>query len=113
MDAEKMIKVKPLDWEEAWALFQKKVGDIDLDIVPLAQDIAKECRGLPIALITISRAMASRNTRKNGSMLWSANGGKVEIEAEEQWWKDVKWDDDSAKTTFLPRFVPYHGHYGF
>ncbi|XP_058010155.1 probable disease resistance protein At5g63020 [Hevea brasiliensis] len=64
MDAEKMIKVKPLDWEEAWALFQKKVGDIDLDIVPLAQDVAKECRGLPIALITIGRAMASRNTKE-------------------------------------------------
>ncbi|XP_058003851.1 probable disease resistance protein At1g61300 [Hevea brasiliensis] len=64
MEAEKMIKVKPLDWEEAWALFQKKVGDIDLDIVPLAQDVAKECRGLPIALITISRAMASRITRE-------------------------------------------------
>ncbi|XP_058003840.1 probable disease resistance protein At5g63020 [Hevea brasiliensis] len=64
MEAEKMIKVKPLDWEEAWALFQKKVGDIDLDIVPLAQDVAKECRGLPIALITIGRAMASRITRE-------------------------------------------------
>ncbi|XP_058003842.1 probable disease resistance protein At5g63020 [Hevea brasiliensis] len=64
MEAEKMIKVKPLDWEEAWALFQKKVGDIDLEIVPLAQDVAKECRGLPIALITIGRAMASRITRE-------------------------------------------------
>ncbi|XP_058010138.1 probable disease resistance protein At5g63020 [Hevea brasiliensis] len=64
MKSKKMIEVKPLDWEEAWALFQKKVGDIDLDIFPLAQDVAKECRGLPIALITIGRAMASRITRE-------------------------------------------------
>ncbi|KAF2301624.1 hypothetical protein GH714_028357 [Hevea brasiliensis] len=64
MEAEKMIKVEPLAWEEAWALFQKKVGDIDFDIVPLAQDIAKECSGLPIALITIGRAMASKITKE-------------------------------------------------
>ncbi|KAF2301618.1 hypothetical protein GH714_028314 [Hevea brasiliensis] len=36
----------------------------------------------------------------------SANGGKVKIEAEERWWKDVEWEDDSTKTTFLPCFVP-------
>ncbi|XP_058010156.1 probable disease resistance protein At5g63020 [Hevea brasiliensis] len=64
MEAEKMIKVEPLAWEEAWALFQKKVGDIDFDIVPLAQDVAKECSGLPIALITIGRAMASKITKE-------------------------------------------------
>ncbi|KAF2297608.1 hypothetical protein GH714_000173 [Hevea brasiliensis] len=52
MDAEQIIKLKPLDWEEAWELFRKKVGDVHLDIVPLAQDGAKDCRGLPIALIT-------------------------------------------------------------
>ncbi|XP_058010136.1 probable disease resistance protein At5g63020 [Hevea brasiliensis] len=64
MEAEKMIKVEPLAWEEAWALFQKKVGDIDFDIVPLSQDVAKECSGLPIALITIGRAMASKITKE-------------------------------------------------
>ncbi|KAF2302547.1 hypothetical protein GH714_037682 [Hevea brasiliensis] len=51
MDAEQIIKLKPLDWEEDWEFF-RKVGDILLDIVPLAQDGAKDCRGLPIALIT-------------------------------------------------------------
>ncbi|KAF2301620.1 hypothetical protein GH714_028320 [Hevea brasiliensis] len=64
MEAEKMIKVEPLAWEEAWALFQEKVGHIDFDIVPLAQDVAKECSGLPIALITIGRAMASKITKE-------------------------------------------------
>ncbi|KAJ9189846.1 hypothetical protein P3X46_001098 [Hevea brasiliensis] len=144
MEAEKMIKVEPLAWEEAWALFQKKVGDIDFDIVPLAQDVAKECSGLPIALITIGRAMASKITKEewehalevlrspasslpgmedeviqdmevelkklplNSS---SANGGKVEIRAEEQWWKDVEWEDDSTKTTFLPCFVHARYHW--
>ncbi|KAF2301659.1 hypothetical protein GH714_028528 [Hevea brasiliensis] len=41
----------------------------------------------------------------------SANGGKVKIEAEERWWKDVEWEDDSTKTTFLPCFVPSRHRY--
>ncbi|KAJ9189839.1 hypothetical protein P3X46_001091 [Hevea brasiliensis] len=41
----------------------------------------------------------------------SANGGKVEIRAEEQWWKDVEWEDDSTKTTFLPCFVHARYHW--
>ncbi|KAF2302546.1 hypothetical protein GH714_037681 [Hevea brasiliensis] len=41
----------------------------------------------------------------------SANGGKVEIEAGEQWWKDIEWEDDSTKTTFLPCVVPYLDRY--
>ncbi|XP_058010300.1 probable disease resistance protein At4g14610 [Hevea brasiliensis] len=62
MEAKRMIKVKPLDWEEAWALFQVKVECIDHDILPVSRNVAKECRGLPITLITIGRAMANRNT---------------------------------------------------
>ncbi|KAF2297607.1 hypothetical protein GH714_000167 [Hevea brasiliensis] len=41
----------------------------------------------------------------------SANGGKVEIEAGEQWWKDIEWEDDSTKTTFQPCDVPYLDRY--
>ncbi|KAF2298077.1 hypothetical protein GH714_012004 [Hevea brasiliensis] len=52
MEAEKMIKVNRFDWEEAWALFKEKLGILIL-IVPLAQTVAKECKGLPIAFINI------------------------------------------------------------
>ncbi|EEF44758.1 probable disease resistance protein At5g63020 [Ricinus communis] len=66
MDAEKIIYLKPLAWEIAWELFQEKIGEETLHIHPeiprLAHDIAKKCQGLPLALITIARAMASRRT---------------------------------------------------
>ncbi|KAE8721186.1 putative Disease resistance protein family [Hibiscus syriacus] len=66
MEARKKIKVECLKPEEAWKLFQDKVGDETLnshpDIPKLAQQVAKECCGLPLALITIGRAMTCKTT---------------------------------------------------
>ncbi|RVW72811.1 putative disease resistance protein [Vitis vinifera] len=51
--------------DEAIYLFKKKVGETTLNshpIIPqLAEIDAKECKGLPLALITIGRAMAGKN----------------------------------------------------
>ncbi|XVF11263.1 hypothetical protein REPUB_Repub08aG0011700 [Reevesia pubescens] len=62
MDANKIIPVQCLPEEKAWELFQEKVGAQTLDSSPdirqLAHEVAKECKGLPLALITIARAMA-------------------------------------------------------
>ncbi|KDP37117.1 hypothetical protein JCGZ_06173 [Jatropha curcas] len=66
MDALRRIKVEPLAWEKAWELFKEKVGEetltMDPAILPLAKDVARECAGLPLALITIARAMACNKT---------------------------------------------------
>lgn len=66
MDAQKKIKVECLAWDKAWNLFQEKVGRETLGIHPdiprLAQTVAKECGGLPLALITVGRAMACKKT---------------------------------------------------
>ena len=62
----KGIEVNSLEWEEAFALFQKYVGEDTInshpDIPELAEIVAKECAGLPLALITIGRAMAGTKT---------------------------------------------------
>ncbi|XVF11348.1 hypothetical protein REPUB_Repub08aG0019900 [Reevesia pubescens] len=65
--AHKIHKVQCLPEEKAWELFQEKVGDVQtLDssprILQLAREVAKECKGLPLALITIARAMAFKST---------------------------------------------------
>lgn len=66
MDADKTVKVNCLERGDAWDLFRKKVGDQTLcghpDIHELARDVARECEGLPLALITIGRAMACKKT---------------------------------------------------
>ncbi|KAK9229433.1 hypothetical protein WN944_022395 [Citrus x changshan-huyou] len=66
MGAQKKFKIECLRDKEAWELFLEKVGEEPLvshpDIPMLAQAMAKECAGLPLALITIGRAMGSKNT---------------------------------------------------
>ncbi|XVF11359.1 hypothetical protein REPUB_Repub08aG0021000 [Reevesia pubescens] len=61
------IPVQCLPEEKAWELFQEKVGgaqtfDSSPRIRQLAHEVAKECKGLPLALITIARAMAFKST---------------------------------------------------
>lgn len=62
MEVQKRIKVECLDADQAWELFEKKDGKEVLDshhyIPDLAQQVVKECGGLPLALITIGRAMS-------------------------------------------------------
>ncbi|WKA13356.1 hypothetical protein VitviT2T_030660 [Vitis vinifera] len=66
MGAKKRIEVKCLEWAEAFALFQIHVGEDTINSHPhlpkLAEIVAKECDGLPLALITIGRAMAGVKT---------------------------------------------------
>ncbi|XP_010268342.1 PREDICTED: probable disease resistance protein At1g61300 [Nelumbo nucifera] len=67
MEAKNIFKVECLRDDEACNLFEEKVGEdtlnCDPDIRQLARDVVKECGGLPLALITIGRAMASKRTR--------------------------------------------------
>ncbi|KAI6689553.1 hypothetical protein NL676_026381 [Syzygium grande] len=62
MGADKIFEVQCLTSEEALALFENYVGKSTVDSHPeipkLAKDVAQECKGLPLALITVGRAMA-------------------------------------------------------
>ena len=62
MQAHKKFKVECLPEEEAFDLFSRKVGEETLKchmkIPKQAKKVAKECRGLPLALITVASAMA-------------------------------------------------------
>ncbi|WJZ95115.1 hypothetical protein VitviT2T_013906 [Vitis vinifera] len=66
MGAHKKIQVKSLAWKDSWDLFKKYVGkdalNSDPEISELAEMVAKECCGLPLAIITVGRAMASKVT---------------------------------------------------
>ncbi|WJZ94671.1 hypothetical protein VitviT2T_013510 [Vitis vinifera] len=69
MQAQESIKVECLSLEAAWTLFQKKVGEETLKSNPhiprLAKIVAEECNGLPLALITLGRALAGEKDPSN------------------------------------------------
>ncbi|KAL0915378.1 hypothetical protein M5K25_015790 [Dendrobium thyrsiflorum] len=66
MQAGRTMKVECLNEEEAWRLFQDKVGEETLQaharIPQLAPVVAKECGGLPLALVVIGSAMSKKKT---------------------------------------------------
>ncbi|XP_072970261.1 probable disease resistance protein At1g61300 isoform X2 [Typha angustifolia] len=61
MEVRKNIIVRCLNDDEAWSLFLEKVGEETISSHPLipglAKEVIKELAGLPLALITIGRAM--------------------------------------------------------
>ncbi|XP_043710604.1 disease resistance protein RPS2-like [Telopea speciosissima] len=63
MGASKTIKVHPLSNAESWKLFVKKAGEHVAadDIKLLAEKIVGRCKGLPLAIVTVARAMANRH----------------------------------------------------
>uniref|UniRef100_A0A0D9V6M2 NB-ARC domain-containing protein n=1 Tax=Leersia perrieri TaxID=77586 RepID=A0A0D9V6M2_9ORYZ len=68
MDVRRKIRMECLPWEPAWELFREKVGEhlmySSMEIQEQAKTLAKKCGGLPLALITVGRAMASKRTEK-------------------------------------------------
>ncbi|KAG8055138.1 hypothetical protein GUJ93_ZPchr0001g29989 [Zizania palustris] len=68
MDVRRKLKMECLPWEPAWVLFREKVGEhlmlASTEIQEQAKAVAMKCGGLPLALITVGRAMASKRTEK-------------------------------------------------
>ncbi|XP_073305089.1 probable disease resistance protein At4g27220 isoform X7 [Primulina huaijiensis] len=65
MEADKVIEVQVLDKKEAWTLFREKSGDSvdDLYLRPIAEEVVAECKGLPIALATVGKALKNRSIK--------------------------------------------------
>ncbi|KAJ4955663.1 hypothetical protein NE237_012446 [Protea cynaroides] len=63
MDARKTIKLRPLSIDESWNLFVEKSGQhVTADhIKRSAEKIVGKCKGLPLAIVTVARAMANRH----------------------------------------------------
>ncbi|KAK9269582.1 hypothetical protein L1049_001358 [Liquidambar formosana] len=60
MNCKPNIKVKPLPKGEAWELFMEKFGRETVlapEVEKIAESIANECAGLPLAIITTARSM--------------------------------------------------------
>ncbi|RWR71982.1 putative disease resistance protein [Cinnamomum micranthum f. kanehirae] len=59
MQTDLEIQMEKLSEEEAWSLFNEKVGDVAMSprIEPIARDIVKKCGGLPLAIIVIGSSL--------------------------------------------------------
>ncbi|KAG5223821.1 disease resistance protein [Salix suchowensis] len=60
MHSQRKIEVKSLSVEEAWTLFIEKLGHdiaLSLEVERIAVDIARECAGLPLGVITMAGSL--------------------------------------------------------
>uniref|UniRef100_F6H5Y2 AAA+ ATPase domain-containing protein n=1 Tax=Vitis vinifera TaxID=29760 RepID=F6H5Y2_VITVI len=60
MGAKQCFPIQHLQEEEAWHLFKKTAGDSvenNLELQPTAKEVVKECEGLPVAIVTIAKAL--------------------------------------------------------
>ncbi|KAH9688191.1 Disease resistance protein [Citrus sinensis] len=64
MDSQKNFSVSFLKEEEAWSLFKKMAGDYveGNELKEVARDVAKECAGLPVAIVTVATALRDNNS---------------------------------------------------
>ncbi|KAH9754170.1 Disease resistance protein [Citrus sinensis] len=66
MESRKNFPVGFLKEDEAWSLFTKMAGDYveDNELKEVARDVAKECAGLPVSIVTVARALRSKSIRE-------------------------------------------------
>ncbi|OMO70425.1 Disease resistance protein [Corchorus olitorius] len=64
MESSRNFSVGVLEEEEAWNLFKKMAGERVVespDLYSTAVEIAKKCAGLPIAIVTVARALRNKS----------------------------------------------------
>ncbi|KAJ6314016.1 hypothetical protein OIU78_017634 [Salix suchowensis] len=64
MECQPIVFLRILSENEAWALFKINAGlrDEDSNLNTVAEEVARECQGLPIALVTVGRALRDKST---------------------------------------------------
>ncbi|PIA26897.1 hypothetical protein AQUCO_08600047v1, partial [Aquilegia coerulea] len=62
MESDVNIEVTVLTAEDSWRLFRERAGDIAQNCMlpAVAKDIANECKGLPLAIATLGRALRGK-----------------------------------------------------
>ncbi|XVE53005.1 hypothetical protein DITRI_Ditri02bG0170000 [Diplodiscus trichospermus] len=63
MKSQVTVPLDVLDKDEAWTLFKMNASleNASPDIINVAKEVAKECGGLPIAIVTLAKALRSKD----------------------------------------------------
>nr|XP_048321726.1 disease resistance protein At4g27190-like [Ziziphus jujuba var. spinosa] len=63
MKSQKIFAMEVLSDDEAWNLFEEvaAISNRTRDLYDVAKKVAKECKGLPVAIVTVGRALENRD----------------------------------------------------
>ncbi|TQD95241.1 hypothetical protein C1H46_019163 [Malus baccata] len=97
-----IIAVPTLTTEESWELFREMVGESfdDLDLRSTAKNVVKECGGLPIAIVTIGKALENKNKREwDEALNQLRNSTPMDIPgANDKVYTSIKWSYDRLES---------------
>ncbi|XP_077244360.1 disease resistance protein At4g27190-like [Tasmannia lanceolata] len=102
MKTDKNIQVNTLNDEAGWKLFSEHVGELPdvQDIKSLAREVAKECKGLPLAIKVVGCSMRGKERveqwRKALRGLRASQPRNIE-RVEEDVFRPLKWSYDSLQ----------------
>ncbi|KAG8661052.1 disease resistance protein At4g27190-like [Manihot esculenta] len=79
LGSQRNFLMKVLNDEEALVLFKETAGDsIGHDLLDTVKEIVNECEGLPIAIVTLSKALKNKNKRIWNDVLRQLKNSKLE-----------------------------------
>ncbi|XP_043810325.1 disease resistance protein At4g27190 isoform X2 [Manihot esculenta] len=79
LESQKNFLMKVLNDEEALVLFKETAGDsIGHDLLDTVKEIVNECKGLPIAIVTLSKALKNKSKHIWNDVLRQLKNSKLE-----------------------------------
>ncbi|KAB2607019.1 disease resistance protein [Pyrus ussuriensis x Pyrus communis] len=102
MGSQPIIAVPTLTTEESQELFREMVGESfhDPDLRSIAKDVVKECGGLPIAIVTVGKALEKKNKREwDDALNQLRNSTPVNIPGvNDKVYSSIKWSYDRLES---------------
>ncbi|KAB2607059.1 disease resistance protein [Pyrus ussuriensis x Pyrus communis] len=102
MGSEPIIAVPTLTTEESWELFREMVGESfdDRDLRSVAKEVVNECGGLPIAIVTVGKALVKKSKREwDDALNQLRNSTPVNIPGvNDKVYSSIKWSYDRLES---------------
>ncbi|XP_010931107.1 disease resistance protein At4g27190 [Elaeis guineensis] len=103
MESDVSVLVDVLSEEDSWDLFKSKAGKVveTSDVEPVAKKVAKECGGLPLAIVVVGRALRGFKERSvwDDALLQLKQSTPTNLEGvEEQLFKSLELSYKQLKT---------------
>ncbi|XP_048420486.1 disease resistance protein At4g27190-like [Pyrus x bretschneideri] len=102
MGSQPIIAVPTLTTEESWGLFREMVGESfdDPDLRSIAKEVVNECGGLPIAIVTVGKALAKKSRREwDDALNQLRNSTPVNIPGvNDKVYSSIKWSYDRLES---------------
>ncbi|KAK6934306.1 NB-ARC [Dillenia turbinata] len=121
MGCQNVVKVKPLDEDDSLMLFMENIRDhekLSAEVRIIAEDVARECAGLPLAIVTIAKSMAGAYDIRAGAYdirEWRAALKKLqesrELDDEDRVFERMKFSYDRLPNEVLKNSLLYFALY--